>query len=341
MAQLDIFTSDAFSMHSLTATFIKTPYQPMRLGALKLFQEAGVRTTSIDVESQDGRLTLIQSSPRGGVSPDPLGSGKRKLRSFRVYHFERQSKVYADEVQSLRAFGSETELQTVEGIVQERLAELRPMHEVTQEYHRINAVQGILLDADGSTLVNLFTEFGVTQQTKDFAFSTSTTDVRAAIIAAKRLAEDELGDQVILGWRGLCSSGWFDAFVGHATVVEALKYQESQTLRTDLRTGYEFAGVTWEEYLGSVAKPNSVGGGTAAFIPANVAFLVPITAPSIFITRFAPADYEETVNTIGLPLYSKQVADSSGLNKYRLIDTQSNFITLNLRPRAVIKLTKS
>lgn len=340
--QLDVFNSDAFGMHTLTATFNKIPHQPMRLGQLGLFQEAGIRTTSIDVENQDGRLSLIQTSPRGSGAPDPLISNKRTMRTFRAYHLERDSKVYADEVQNVRAFGSETELQAVQAIVNERLAELRPMHEVTLEYHRINALQGILLDADGSTLLNLFTEFGVSQQTLDIALGTGTTDVRGRIVAAKRLAEDELGGQVITGWRGLCSSGWFDDFVKHATVTEAYKYQEGQMLQKDLRTsGFRFADVEWEEYRGSVTKPDSVGGGTAAFIPANTAWLVPVTSPSIFIARFAPADYEETVNTLGLPLYAKQVADPTGLNKYRLINTQSNPICLCLRPRAVIKLTKS
>lgn len=340
MAQLDIFTGDAFSMHSLTATFNTLPYQPMRIGALKLFQESGVRTTSVDIESQDGRLTLIQTSPRGGVQGDPLGAKKRKLRTFRLFHVSRESKVYADEVQNVRAFGSETELQQVEALVQERLAELRPMHEVTQEYHRANAIQGILLDADGTTLTNLFTEFGVTQQTLDIAFTTATTKVRDRIIAAKRLAEAELGGIVITGWRGLCSPEWFDALASHATVVTALQYQESIKLRTDLREGFEYAGVIWEEYRGSVAKPDGVGGGTATFFPADIAWLVPITTPSTYITRFGPADYEETVNTLGLPLYAKQVSDNM-FNKYRLIDTQSNFISINMRPRAVIKLTKS
>ncbi len=339
--QLDVFTGDAFSMHSLTATINKLPHQPLRLGQLGLFQEAGVRTTSIDVEEQSGRLTLIQSSPRGGAAPDPLGAKKRTLRTFKVYHFERDSKVYADEVQGIRAFGSETELQAVEAIVQERLAELRPMHEVTLEYHRVNAVRGYNLDADGSTLKNLFTEFDVAQQMKDFAFTTATTDVRKVIVEAKRLAEGELGGQVVTGWRGFCSAGWFDAFAGHANVVDALKYQQSLTLRQDIREGFEYGGVIFEEYRGSVTKPDSIGGGSAAFIEANVAYLVPVTAPSIFVTRFAPADYEETVNTLGLPLYAKQVADPTGLNKYRLINTQSNLICLCLRPRAVVKLTKS
>ncbi len=338
---LDVFNGNAFSMDELTATFIKVPHQPMRLGELRLFQEAGVRTTSIDVESVDGRLTLIQTSPRGAPAPDPLGGAKRKLRSFKIYHLERDAKIYADEVQNIRAFGSSTELQQVQQLVAERLAELRPMHEVTLEYHRVNALQGILLDADGATLLNLFTEFDVTQQTQDFVFSVATTEVRDIVVAAMRKAEDKLGGLPILGWRGLCSSGWFDSFVSHATVKDAHKYQMSQVLRDDVRAAFRFAGVDWEEYRGSVTKPDSVGGGSAAFIPANTAWLAPITAPSIFITRFGPADYEETVNTLGLPLYAKTVPDPSGLNKFRLINTQSNPICLCLRPEAVIKLTKS
>src|SRR5262245_5889576 len=131
--QLDVFSSDAFSMHSLTATFNKIPYQPMLLGKRRLFQEAGVRTTSIDVESMDGRLSLIQTSPRGGAAADALGANKRKLRSFKCYHLERNAAIYADEIQNIRAFGSETEMQQLEALVAERLGELRPMHEVTLE----------------------------------------------------------------------------------------------------------------------------------------------------------------------------------------------------------------
>lgn len=341
MPQLDVFNGDAFSLHSLTEAFIKLPYQPMRLGQLGLFQEAGVRTTSVDIESISGRLTLIQTSARGSAAVDPLTGKKRKLNTFRVYHLERDTAVYADEVQNIRAFGSETELQAVEAIVADRLSELRPMHEVTLEYHRVNAIQGLHLDADGTTLKNLYTEFGTTQQTQDFAFTTSTTDVRGLIVAAKRLAEVALGGAVITGWRAFCDKGWFDAFVKHATVTTAVQYQESALLRADLRDGFAFGGVTFEEYRSAVTIPDSAGGGTAAFIPANTAWLVPMTTPSIFITRFGPADYEETVNTLGLPMYAKQAVDPSGMNKFRRINTQSNPICICTRPEAVIKLTKS
>jgi hypothetical protein len=342
MPTLDVFNQDPFSTNSLTASFIKTPHQPLRLGASKLFQEAGVRTTSVTVESMDGRLSLIQSSPRGGAAADPVGKNARTMRNFNVYHFERDSKVYADEIQNIRAFGSETELQQIEQLVQERMAELVAAHEVTLEYHRANAIQGVLLDADGSTLKNLFTEFGVSQQTHDIALGTATTKVRERIVAAKRLAEAELGGEVILGWRGFLSPEYWDALTSHTLVVNAYQYQQGEQLQKDLRSsGFNFADVMWEEYRGSVTKPTSVGGGTATFMPADIGWLVPVTANPMFITRFAPADYEETVNTLGLPRYAKMAPDPSGLNKYRLLNTQSNHISLCLRPRAVIKLTKS
>lgn len=338
--QLDAFNGDAFSMHTLTAAFNKLPHVPLRVGQLGLFAEAGVRGTSIDVESINGRLTLIQSSQRGSVAGDPLVSNKRTMRTFRTYHFERDAKVYADEVQNIRQFGSETELQQMQDLVNERMAELLPMHEVTLEYHRVNALQGMLYDADGSTLLNLFTEFGVTQQTHNFVFSAAGTDVRNEIVAAKRKSEDVLGGLVVRGYRALCSPGWMDSFVAHASVKEAYKYQQGQMLASDLRSnGFRFGDVVFEEYRGTVALPDSVGGGTRTFIPADTAWLIP--EADIYITRFSPADYEETVNTLGLPRYAKQVADPSGLNKYRLINTQSNLICLCLRPEAVIKLTKS
>lgn len=340
---LDVFNSDAFSLQELTAKFLGIPHKPMRLGQLGIFQEQGVNTTSISVEHMEGQLSLIQSSARGSEAADPHVDNRRAVRNFRMFHFERDAKVYADEVQNLRAFGSSTELETVENLVTQRLAALIAAHEATLEYHRVNAIRGVLLDADGSTLYNLFTEFSVVQQTKDFVFSNAATDVLGAVVAAKRLAEDELGGYIINGWRAVCSPGWFDSLVSHTLVRDAYKYQQSQALRSDLRAGFVFGDVTFEEYRGSVAKPNSVGGGTATFIDTNCAYLIPEVDASnpLFITRFAPADYEETVNTIGLPRYAKQVPDPSGLNKYRRINTQSNPICLNLRPRAVIKLTKS
>lgn len=328
---LNVFKTDAFSTVSLTDAFIKRPYQPRRLGTLGYFRESGIPNTTAVVEYKDGQLSLITSSPRGGPG-SVLGAAKRTAKSFLVPHFEREAKIMADEVQGLRAFGSENDQASVQALVDDRLSELRPMHEATLEYLRMGALQGIILDGDGTTtLFNLFTEFGISQQTQDIALGTTTTDVRGKCVAIARKSEAKLGADAVTGYRGFCGDAFFDAFVGHATVQASLAYQESKLLRTDLRAGFEFGGIVWENYRGSVGGVN--------FVDTNVAYVVP-EGTSIFRTYFAPGDFIEAVNTIGLPLYAKMVPDDE-LNRWVKIHTQSNPLAMCLRPDAVIKVTKS
>ena len=63
---------------------------------------------------------------------------------------------------------------------------------------------------------------------------------------------------------------------------------------------------------------------------------MPLGVPDLFITRFAPADYEETVNTMGLPRYMRQYMMPNG--KGRHIEVESNPISLCTRPTALRKL---
>lgn len=331
MAMLDVFKADAFSVVSMTDAILKAPFKPGRIGALGLFRERGITTTTVVVEEKDGRLSLIATSPRGGP-PSTIGAEKRTARSFVVPHLERESKVMADEVQNVRAFGSENEQEAVQALINERLVDLRAMHEVTLEHLRVGAIKGQILDADGSTvLFNLFTEFGVSQQTQDIALGTDTTEVRNDAVAIQRLIEDELGAEPISGYRAFCGDEFFDAFIKHKVVKDSLKYQESQLLRTDLRAGFEYGGITWENYRGKV--------GTVSFFPTAEAYVVP-EGTSIFSTYFAPADFIETVNTMGLPIYSKIAMDEQ-LNRWSMVHSQSNPLALCLRPRAVVKVTKS
>jgi hypothetical protein len=325
---LDVFKQDAFSLVSLTAAVQKVPYKPGRIGQLGLFRERGISTTTVVVEEQTGQLTLIATSPRGGPGSVIGGGDKRKARSFLVPHLQREATVMADEVQGVRAFGTENTTQSVEMVVNDRLATLRAMHEATLEYHRIGAIKGQILDSNGSSVIyNLFTEFGLSQQTYEIDLS---EEVREQCVAIQRLVENELGAVPVSGYRALCGDSFFDDLIQATSVKESLKYQESQVLRTDLRKGFEYAGITWENYRGKV--------GNLDFIPTAEAYVVP-EGTDIFQTNFAPADYIETVNTLGLPLYAKILPDPTGANKCVKVDTQSNPLCLCLRPRAVIKLT--
>ena len=62
-----------------------------------------------------------------------------------------------------------------------------------------------------------------------------------------------------------------------------------------------------------------------------------IFMPGLLIGRFAPAPYNETVNTIGLPIYAKALEKRNGTGWD--LEMQSNPLHILTRPRAVIKGT--
>jgi hypothetical protein len=73
-----------------------------------------------------------------------------------------------------------------------------------------------------------------------------------------------------------------------------------------------------------------VGSG---FIAQDEARFFPTGVPELFLTRFAPADYTETVNSIGYPRYAKQypMPNGKGIN----LEVQMNAISLCTRPEVL------
>ncbi len=334
MPMLNVFESDAFSVVALTAAIEKVPYKPGRIGELGLFRSEGITATTVVIEEKDGQLTLIETSPRGGVA-STIGDKKRTARSFLVPHLARESTIMADAIQNVRAFGSENELASLQSIVNSRLTTLRAMHEVTLEHLRIGAIKGQILDSDGATvLFNLFTEFGVVQQTAELDPDAATDNgdaLRNDVVAAQRLIEDELGAEPISGYRAFCGKTFFDSLRADKGVVETLRYADPASLLQQQANArrFSFAGVAWEEYRGSV--------GAVKFVPDAKAYLLP-EGSDIFRTYFAPADFVETVNTLGLPIYAKQATDQE-FQRWVKLHTQSNPLPLCTRPRCVVELS--
>ncbi len=335
---LDIFNDDAFSLASLTDAINKMPYVPGRAGALGIFNEQGVNTLTVQIEEMAGELALVPTTPRG-APPSQTAVMNRTLRTLTVPHLPLADTIKADEVQGVRQFGTGSQLQGMQAVVDQRLQMMAQKLDATVEYGRIGAIKGVILDSDGATTIyNLFTEFGVGQQTEDVVLGTTTTDLiaKAAEIAGK--IEDELGGGTYQRLHAFCGSTFWSRFVGHAAVKDAYRYyqatgQNQNPLREDLRyAGFQFGGITWEQYRGSV--------GGVAFVPVAEAFCFPVGVPNLFRTYFAPADYVETVNTIGLPRYAKQYP-TDNRNSGVTVEAQSNPLSICTRPRVLIKITTS
>lgn len=334
---LNPFETDAFNMVSLTKSINILPNNYGRIRDMNLMPGRGVRTRSIIVEEKNGILNLLPTLPPG--SPGTQNKmGKRKVRSFTVPHIPHDDVILPQEYEGVRAFGSETELSTLAQIVNDHLQSMRNKHAITLEHLRMGALKGIILDSDGSTLYNLYTEFGITAKTVPFVLATDTTKVVTKCRAVMRHIEDNLKGEVMSGVHALCSEGFFDALTTHPLVKEVYLNHVAAVDRLggDPRKEFSFGGITFEEYRG---KATDAAGTVRKFIADDKAIAFPVGTMETFETLLAPADFTETVNTLGLELYAKQ--ELRKFNRGIDMHTQSNPLPICYRPGVLVTLTKA
>lgn len=332
MATLDIFNDDAFSVTSLSQTITDIPDVPTKLGDKGLFQEEGINTTSFMIERQGSSIKLLPTAPRGGVR-EPVALGPRKLIPLHALHIPASWSVMADEVQGIRAFGSETEVEQASRLVQRKLGVVRASMDLTHEHMRVGALRGEVMDADGSVLLDIYDTFGMTQQTQFWNIAVAANgNPKTSIIELKSMIRTKLGGRSMGRIRVICSLDFFTALIENDKMKKAWDLWNSGAyLRTDQVNGgdFEFMGVIFEIYEG--------GTDSADFIPAGLAYAYPEGVPGMFQSKYAPGDYMDTVNTEGLPFYARQELMPFG--KGVMGEAQSNPIHFNSLPEAVIKLS--
>jgi hypothetical protein len=340
---LDIFGNAAFSSTSLTQAINIVPNDYGRIRDLGLFSSEPLTTTTVAVEYNNGTLNLLPTRERG--APPSLGMPeKRSARQFGTFHIPHDDFVRADDVQNIVArVGTDGVMDSVAALVNRKQIAMRRKHAITLEHMRMGALRGEILDSDGSSLLNLFNEFGVSQKTVDFVLGTAGTDVKAKAREVVSYMEDNLMGETMSGIHVLASPEWYDKFIGHAKVEEIFKYYDGQNnpLRQDVRRGFPFHGLTIEEYRGSASYMQENGTyGSRRFIPAGEAIAFPIGTQDVFSTYWAPADFMDTVNTMGEEIYVRTAVDPE-FQRWVKLHSQSNPLPIVKRPALVVKLTTS
>jgi len=338
MAINNPFLNPAFSMASLTAAINLLPNRYDRLDQLGLFPAKPVRTRTIVLEEKAGVLNLLPSLPPG--SPGTVGiRGKRTLRSFVIPHIPHDDVVLPEEVSGLRAFGTENEFASIAAVLAEHLDNMRNKHAATLEYLRMGALKGIVLDADGQVLVDLYAKFKISAALINFELNIDTTEVLAKCLELKRYMGMNLQGERMSGVHCLVSSEFFTKLVTHKKVKEAYAlWNQGEALRTDMRNGFVFGGITFEEYAGEASVPDGLGGWSIQrYIAPGEGHAFPLGTIDTFATYFAPADFNETVNTMGQPIYAKQAPRH--FERGTDLHTQSNPLPLCQRPALLVRLT--
>lgn len=342
---LDIFNNDAFSVTSLTDALRDVKPRPSRLGDLGLFSASSVSTLTVAIERIGDVLQLVAPTPRGAPG-ETRDMPKRTIEDIRIPHFQRDWAVYADEVQGVRAFGSETELETVQGVVAEKVASQMMDLDLTDEYSRIGAVKGIVAYKGGQTL-DLFAKFGVAQPAQtDFDLDNATPAdgiLRKRCTAKIREMRKALGGLNFQYVHAFVGDNFFDDLLQHKEVRDTYKgWSEAQILR-DSYVGpnrssnpiFTFGDIVFENY-GAI---EDTGDGALMGFAADEAQFIPIGLPGLFRTYYAPADYVETVNTRGRQTYAKQwpMPNGKGING----EVQRNVLHLCTRPGTLLRARRT
>lgn len=311
MITMDVFKQDAFSSTTLTAVVDKLGYNPSLLGTIPgLFVPTPIRTTAVFIEERANAPALIQTTPRG-APPKQKGGERSKVRAFQTVRLAEGSRITASELQGIRAFGSETELKQLQTEVARRQSLLRGDLELTWEYHRLGAVQGKVLDADGTSVIyDWAVEFSQSIPAElDFDLDNATPATgavrkkcnavkRSVLAALKGLGGNGVGIAAIVG------DNFWDDLVSHPEVEKTFL---ATAAASDLRNGFgmawstfRYGDITWINYRGSDDSAVGVGTDKAKFFPVGA---------GIFPVAQSPGESFEFVNTPGQQVYSGIVVD--------------------------------
>lgn len=332
------FDGGGYELAEMTDSINLLPNIYTRIGQMGLFREEGITQRVVIVEYANGAIKLLPTVPLGGP-PTVAGRDGAQMTSFAVPWIPHDDSITPQDIQGVRAFGRQ-QADPLQTIMLRKLERARVKHAQTREYMEVNALRGVLKDGAGTTLVNFNTAFGVSAVEVDFVLGTAGTDVVGKVRSLLRLIEDNLKGETMSGVKVLVDPGFFDKLISHAKVLDAYKYFNAASganpMRDDMRRLFPFGGVTFEEYSATVTLSTNA---TEKLIPANEGIAFPLGTTDTFVTYFAPANLIETVNTIGLPMYARQLMrpDGSAVD----IKTEASPLPVNKRPDLVVRCYSS
>lgn len=325
MATMDIFNSDAFSQRAMLQAFESFDYLPQTVRQLGLFTPEQIRTSFAQVETRGNTISLIPASQRGA----PAGQGeatKRTMIPLETFRITREDTIQASELLNVRAFGSESELSQMMAEVNRRL--LGPTGivreiEYTWENMMLSAAQGAMADADGTSLVDFYTTFGVSQAAEiDFDLDNASPAEGALRKKCEQVYKQTrraaggafLSNSTILG---LCGDNFWDDLNAHKEVVERRKlmvqggFSDGVTAIFGDDNVVRFGKVSFVHYWGSDDGEVAVGTDKCKFIPLGV--------PGLFRHVMAPGEAWTHLGAPGQGVYVEVLPDRDRERHVRII----------------------
>lgn len=336
-----VFGDDAFQQAEMIEGIQKRTYIPTGLDSIIGFQPKAVSTDTVYIGQRTNTNGIIQSTLRAApiemrVRPD------KNFRPIKIPRIAEGDQLFAHELANMAPWEGEDEVDMVVARIAEMQEDLIRDVEFTEENMRLGALNGIILDKDGSTIVNFYTEFNVVAPaavdlTLDNAAMTigelrTKIGTMIAMPIAKAIGSGAAARTQI---RAVCGDAFWFALTGHPAVSATyLNYAAAAELRGErIWETYDLGGVMWYHYRGT-------DDGTTMTISTNTAKVFPVGVPGMFQHIMGPAnEFLPLVNQRGRRYIPFLVRDNSGRDQWVQPEIYAYPLFVNARPDLVMTAT--
>jgi hypothetical protein len=334
---LDIFNNDAFAVTTMIDPVEKMPTIPGFLGSLGMFRAEPVDTDTVAIGYSEGTVSLIRTTLR--AAPIEVAAPETKnIRDFRIPRIAKGDKIFAHELRNIVNLPGDVQLDRVATMLARKQQRLKQDVEYTKEFHMLGAVQGLLLDADGSTLVDFYDEWDIAAPSEiDMDLPTLTDGALRERIrdSISRPLQRAVGTGAPVGRIiGLAGDDFFDALVKNPEVRDTYKgWQAAAELRGNADKPFDtftYGNVEWINFQGSDNSDIRIDPLDAVIFPTGV--------PGMFRHVMGPGESLELVGQEGRDVYPLIVRDVQR-DMWVQPEIYAYPLMLNTRPDLVLRAT--
>lgn len=341
-------TSNGYKLVDWTDEINNIDNQFGLINGMNLFQTQGTSQTAIIFDKNVAETTLLpQVSRREGNSTKGIDR-KSSIFSLPLAYFKHSDSIVPEDLQGWRQPGTPEAAEQFARVRAQKLADMRAQVDQSLEYMKLQAVKGVMKTPDGAVIADMFTEFGVTQQTIDFVLGTSTTDIDKKISQLKRYLQTNLKTGAAIQGKPvvIVDGSFFDKLISHPNIRQAyLYYQNSgaQRLRDETNSmmtwgsvdQFEHRGVIFMTYDATFKLPN---GTTEAAIATDTGHVIP-NVNGLFRGYFGPSNKLSGVNQVGREMFAYEYPDERDEQHEMQVETSPLFFVT--QPQVLVKLTTS
>ena len=337
---LDIFRGDGFSMTSLIKGIDQKPFKPNFVTSLGLFRKEPIRTETVTIESRKDGLSLIPLSQRGDKAFQRK-TEKRNLRHFSTFRLAQEETVFASELQFVRQMDTANAMMEAKKEVARRLGGgntsgvgILDNMDLTAEFMQMAALQGYMMDSDGSIIYDYAAEFGITPLADVNVIYSGIGEGDFRIVCNNLIRDAARADSFHWSFKtrymALCSDEFFD----NLSKIPEVRQQYRNAVAgagNVVEGGSAFGEITygnirWVNYRGTDDQ-------STIAIPANTARLVPIDGNDIFSEVLAPGEKFAHIGKVGEAVYPEVKVDSD--DEWIKIKARKYPLYINKAPKLV------